>query len=74
MILSREAFAKQLRTHLESGYDPIRLARWAFELHLSARAFDEGVEDRLLQLIAMDMGEEFELDLDTLNAWAQTDG
>jgi len=61
VILTRKEFASALRAQLAQGYDPVRIARWAYELHLSARSFDEGVESDILQLIAMDMGDEYEI-------------
>ncbi len=70
MILTRKAFTEGLRAQLVEGYDPVRIARWAYGLHLSARSFEEGLEGELLQLVAMDMGEEFELSKDALQELA----
>jgi len=61
VILTRKEFALALRAQLDQGHDPVRIARWAYELHLSARSFEEGLESDILQLIAMDMGEEYEI-------------
>jgi hypothetical protein len=69
--LSRTDFADGLREQLAKGYDAVRIARWAFELHLDSREFEEGVESDLLQLIAMDMGEEFELTEEALQDLSQ---
>lgn len=70
-MLDRTQVGEGLLTELQRGYDVVRIARWAYELHLGTREFEEGVDLILLKLIAMEEGPEFvisEADLKRLAA------
>jgi hypothetical protein len=69
--LTRKEFAQGLRDQLAQGHDPVQIARWASDLHLSVRSFAKDVESDLLQLMAMDTGEEFELTEEALQELAR---
>ncbi|MFD1702810.1 hypothetical protein ACFSCV_07315 [Methylopila henanensis] len=56
--MTRDDFAAQLNQLLEFTSDPTEIASWAHELYLSEQ-HEPGVDDFLLGLIAMSMGEQF---------------
>lgn len=61
MMLTRAEFGRALKEELKKGYDVVRIARWAYELHSNATDFEAGLEAAILRVIAMEEGSEFEL-------------
>jgi hypothetical protein len=61
MNLTREELGLELSRELDEGYDPARIAKWAYRLHLDASKIDVGLEAELLKLITMEQGPEFEM-------------
>jgi len=71
MRYSEKQFGRDLLAELERGYDPVRLARWAFNQYLQTRECSRQVHDRLIDLFTMEEGEEFHIaepDLRTMAA------
>ena len=71
MRLTRQEFGRALSEELDDGYDPVRLAKWAYRTHLDATEIDVGLEQEMLKLIAMEWPE-FEMSEGELRALAQT--
>ena len=46
MMLHRADVGRALLDELRSGYDVVRISRWAYRLHLDAREFDSGLVRR----------------------------
>ena len=61
MKLTRDELGLALSNELDEGYDPVRLAKWAYRMQLDASEIDAGLESELLKLIAMEQGPEFEM-------------
>ena len=61
MKLTRDELGRGLSDELDEGYDPVRLAKWAYRMHLDANEIDAGLESELLKLIAMERGPEFQM-------------
>jgi hypothetical protein len=58
---SRKDFGNDLRVELGRGYEIKRLSDWAHKIYLHrSREFEPGLQQVVLQLIAMEEGEEFE--------------
>lgn len=56
-------FGKELLQQLESGYDPDRIARWAYEQHLNhAARLEDGLSTEMMTVIAMEGDPQFHLD------------
>lgn len=72
MKLTRAELGRELSRELEEGYDPVRIAKWAYRLHLDAREIDVGLEPEMLKLIAMEQGPEFEMSESELIELART--
>jgi hypothetical protein len=54
MKLTREELGRALSRELDKGYDPIRIAKWAFLLHLDTTENDPGVDSELSDLMLME--------------------
>lgn len=61
MSYTKAQFANELERQLDQGYNPVTIARWAYQKHLGARAFEEGLEPEILKVVAMEEGPEFEM-------------
>lgn len=61
MKLTRAELGRELARELDEGYEPVRIAKWAYRLYLDSFEINVGVESELLKLIAMEQGPEFEL-------------
>lgn len=59
MRLTRKDFGDGLLRELRAGYDPVRLSRWAYRMHLESRELEVGLEATMLRIIAMEEGPEF---------------
>jgi hypothetical protein len=70
MTMTRADFGRALREELNKGYDVVRIARWAYELHLNATDFEVGLEPEILRVVAMEEGNEFELSEEELGRLA----
>jgi hypothetical protein len=72
MRLTRAALGRELTRELEEGYDPVRIAKWAYRVHLDSIEIDVGLEAEMLKLIAMEQGPEFEMSESELLELART--
>lgn len=61
MKLTRDELGRGLSRQLDGGYDTVRLAKWAYSVHLGASEIEPSLESELLKLIAMEQGPEFEM-------------
>ncbi len=43
MRLTHTEFGRALSEELDDGYDPVRLAKWAYRTHLDATEIDVGL-------------------------------
>ena len=60
MVYSALQLKQELLSHLCIGYDPMSIARWAYEIYLDkASNIEPEAEKILMQLIAMEEGDEF---------------
>ncbi len=72
MTLTAKELSSVLQAELDKGYDVVRVSRVAFQLYQ-----DQGVgltpdiDEKLLQLMAMEEGPEFEFSEDELRALAE---
>ena len=72
MVLTRKEFGRALSEELDSGYDPVRLAKWACRLYLDKKCLDAGLEEEFLKLVNMVQGPEFEMSEGELRTMAAT--
>ena len=75
MTLTRLEFGRELCEQLDIGYDPVRIAKWAYRMYLDAPGFAAGLEPEIFKVVAMEQGPEFvmsEAELRTLAATLQT--
>ena len=62
MRYTRKDFAIGPRQQLISGYDFLRVARWAHEEFLShSRDLEDGLQTEMMKVIAMEEGPEFQM-------------
>jgi hypothetical protein len=61
MKLTRKVLGRELSRQLDDGYDPVKLAKWAYRVQLDARDIDPKLASELLKLVAMEQGREFEI-------------
>lgn len=61
MTYRRSDFASGLRAQLGAGYDVERIAKWAYLESLDSRNLEEGLDELILQVVAMAEGPEFEM-------------
>jgi hypothetical protein len=71
---SDQQFGRDLLAQLATGYDPVRIARWAFHQFLETGAHDTSpaVRDALVDLFTMEEGEEFHIPEEELRTRAMT--
>ncbi len=61
MNYSKQAFGQALKSQMLSGYDVVKLARWAHDLFLEHSShLEPGLQEILMQVMAMEEGPEFE--------------
>ncbi len=61
MNYSKQEFGQALKRQLLSDYDVVRLARWAHDLFLEHSShLEPGLQEILMQIVAMEEGTEFE--------------
>jgi hypothetical protein len=62
MTLTKAAFGDALRAQLKLGYEPRRLARWAYVTYLDhANRLEPGLYDELMKVATMEEGPQFEM-------------
>ncbi|MDA8018469.1 MAG: hypothetical protein MPN21_13590 [Thermoanaerobaculia bacterium] len=62
MIYTKSAFGNALRVQLALGYEPRRLARWAYAKYLDhANELESGLYDELMKIATMEQDPQFEL-------------
>jgi hypothetical protein len=74
MIYSNQVFGRELSAQLDAGYDPARIAKWAFtvwRMDPDRRHRSAAVEECLGELAVMEEGPEFHIPEDELRAMAQ---
>jgi hypothetical protein len=58
---SKREFGQALLSEMAKGFDVVRLSRWAFAVRLEhEREFEEGLDDIVMSIVAMEEGPEFE--------------
>lgn len=55
-------FGKGLLEQLEKGYDPDRIARWAYEQSLGHDKLEDGLSEEMLPIISMEGDAQFYLE------------
>lgn len=61
MTYSKRQFGIDLRNELAKGFDVVRLSRWAFGVRMErCRDFENGLDDIVMSVVAMEEGREFE--------------
>lgn len=74
MTYTDQQFGHDLLAHLKAGYDPVRIAKWAFtvwRMDPERRDRSAGVEQCLGDLAVMEEGPEFHIPEEELRAMAQ---
>ena len=62
MTYTKAAFGDALRAQLALGYEPRRLARWAYVTYLDhANELEPGLYDELMKVATMEEGPQFEM-------------
>lgn len=63
MRYTKAAFGNQLLDQLNEGYDPERLAEWAYKMYLEyvGNLEDDALEEDIMTLVHMDGGPQFYL-------------
>ena len=72
MRYSDQEFGRDLLAQLDAGYDPVRIARWAYGKFLGTGVDDrsDAVREALIDLFTMEEGEEFHIPEEKLRATA----
>ena len=71
MTYTKKLFADELLHQLSSGYDVVRIARWAFSIYMShSRELELGLKSEIMQVVAMEEGPEFEMSEQELRQFA----
>ncbi len=61
MSYSKQEFGQRLKDQILSGYDIVKLARWAHSLFLeNSSQMEPELQETIMQLVAMEEGPEFE--------------
>ena len=72
MTLTAKELSSVLRAELDKGYDVVRVSRVAFQLYQEhGIELTPDIDEKLLQLMAMEEGPEFEYSEDELRALAE---
>jgi hypothetical protein len=61
MSYSDQEFGRDLLAQLDMGYDPARIARWAYGRFLEPGERSDSVHEALIDLFTMEEGEEFHI-------------
>jgi hypothetical protein len=66
-------FGMELLAQLDQGYDPMRIAKWAYTMYLDPdrRGCSQQVLDALIDIFTMEEGEEFHIPEEELRATAE---
>jgi hypothetical protein len=74
MTYTDPQFGQDLLAQLTQGYDPVRIAKWAYGTFLDANRRDRSrrVHDALVDLFTMEEGPEFYIPEEELRARAQS--
>ncbi len=70
MTYSDQEFRRDLLAQLDVGYDPVRIARWAYGRFLEFAERSDSVSEALIDLFTMEEGEEFYISEEELRATA----
>lgn len=70
MTYSDQDFGRDLLVQLDTGYDPVRIARWAYGRFLEPGERSDAVHEALIDLFTMEEGEEFHIPEEKLRATA----
>ena len=62
-MYTKSQFGKELKEQIENGFDVVKISRWAHDnvLMNHQKEIDSDLKSIIMQIIAMDMGKEFEL-------------
>jgi hypothetical protein len=64
-------FGTDLLAELNRGYDVVRISRWAYTRYLErCRALDPGLGEKIMEVVAMEEGPEFEMSENELREFA----
>jgi hypothetical protein len=62
MSYTKQIFAERLKNQLVTGYDVVRIARWAYnEFTTNCRELEPGLKSEMMRIIVMEEGPEFEM-------------
>ena len=70
---TKAEFGRDLLSQIEDGYDPVRIARWAFSKFMDPDAGirDKELSDLILEVVVMEEGPEFEYSEEELRQFAE---
>jgi hypothetical protein len=72
MTLTKAAFGDALKAQLRLGYEPRRLARWAYSIYLDhANDLEPGLNDELMKIATMEEGPQFEMTKEEIERLAE---
>lgn len=72
MTFTKAAFGAALRAQLKLGYEPRRLARWAYLTYLDhANELEPGLYDELMKVATMEEGPQFEMTKEEIEQLAE---
>lgn len=61
MNYTDQDFGRDLLAQLDAGYDPARIARWAYSRFLEPGERSDSAHEALIDLFTMEEGEEFHI-------------
>lgn len=62
MSYTKKDFALGLSQQLDSGYEVVRVARWAYQEYLThCRELEHGLKPNIMKVVAMEEGPQFEM-------------
>ena len=71
MTYSAHDFRRDLDRELDAGYDVVRIARFAFDIYQTrGRELSPKLDEKVVQVVAMEEGPEFEMTEDELRQFA----
>jgi len=71
MNYTSRQFGLELLQEANRGYDIVRLSRWAYSKYLSEiRNLDEGLREKIMEVVVMEEGPEFEMNEEELRGFA----
>jgi hypothetical protein len=72
MIFTKAAFGDGLRAQIEIGYEPRRLAQWAYATFLDhANELEPGLSEELMKVATMEEGPQFEITKEDIEQLAE---